>query len=540
MTDEPEKPKSFRDPVEPETRAERLLADCVLRGVTADVSGFEDEAEKEVRSAFLRGLCLNAENLNIAPRGLWLKGAKVLGTLDLDGVTLDRTLWFSNCIFTDRPILRDARGKTLGFIDCILPGIAADRLFLTGSLSLRGTMVIGEARFPGAKITVQVDCTEASFTNIGGKAFFADGLEVVDGLIFRGVTVAGETRLLGAKVGGQLICVEATFSNEGEAAFIADHLEVGRSLSFWRTTVTGETRLLSAKVGGQVDCTGASFVNEGGVAFDANRLEIEEALFFRELKAPIIGGMSLNHASVGSLVADGSGWPKPGNLDLDGFYYRTLGAYHPWPTLLGWIERQHSMQFTPQPYDHAIKVYRDAGHFADAREMGIAKEDAYRKHGGLDWWHQGLLSISKWTLAYGYKRWRALAWMFYAVIFAWMMFNSAYQQGYMRPSKERVFLHDCFTGVAVPSACAGWAERPLKWQKAPFYLPKDYPSFNALMYTLDTFFPFVDLHQEAYWLPWAGGQYGWVFWVWLWIHIITGWVLSTMAVSGLTGLIHKD
>jgi len=250
--------------------------------------------------------------------------------------------------------------------------------------------------------------------------------------------------------------------------------------------------------------------------------------------------MRLNHASVDSLVADGSGWPGPGLLDLDGFRYRTLGTYHPWTTLLGWIERQPLGQFTPQPYEQAIKVYREAGHLADAREMGIAKEDAYRKQGGLGWGHRAWLWFAKLTIAYGYKPWRALAWIFFAVMLAWMVFNSAYHQGYMRPAKERVFIHDCFNGKAASDQCSAWIERKLDWRAEPLRVPEDYPAFNGLMYSLDTFFPFVDFHQEAYWLPFAGDRFGWFFRFWLWLHIIAGWVLSTMAVAGLTGLIKKD
>lgn len=187
-----------------------------------------------------------------------------------------------------------------------------------------------------------------------------------------------------------------------------------------------------------------------------------------------------------------------------------------------------------------MKVYREAGHLSDAREMGIAKEDAYRKQGGLGRKHRAWLWFVKWTIAYGYKPWRAGVWIFFAVMFAWMVFNSAYHNGYMRPAKERVFIHDCFNGEAKSGQCSAWIERKLNWRADPLRVPQDYPAFNGLMYSLDTFFPFVDFHQEAYWLPFAGDQFGWFFRLWLWVHIIAGWVLSTMAVAGLTGIIKKD
>ena len=540
MTDEPEKPKSFRDPVEPETRAERLLADCVLSGEFADASGFKNDEDKIVRAKFLRDICLNAENRNFDPRGIQLVGVTVTGILDLEGAILDRPLMLIGCIFIDRLNLKDSKVKSLVFGACTLPGISADRLSVEGWLSFKDTTVTGETRLPGVTVTGDVNFEKTTFTNKGDKALFADGLKVGGNLSFHGVTVVGETRLLGAKVIGPVDCSKASFTNPGGPAFNADGVNVGGDLFFRRAMLVGETRLPGAKIVGDVDCSGSAFNNQGGNAFFAEGLEAGDRLIFYRLKMPVMGRMSLNQASVETLLADGSGWPGSGLLDLDGFRYRTLGDYHPWRTLLGWIERQIPRGFTPQPYEQAMKVYREAGHLADAREMGIAKEDAYRKQGGLGWWHRAWLLFAKWTIAYGYKPWRAGVWIFYAVMLAWMVFNSAYHQGYMRPAKERVFIHDCFNGEAKTGQCSAWIERKLKWRAEPLRMPEDYPAFNGLMYSLDTFFPFVDFHQEAYWLPFAGDRFGWFFRLWLWVHIIAGWVLSTMAVAGLTGLIKKD
>ena len=52
--------------------------------------------------------------------------------------------------------------------------------------------------------------------------------------------------------------------------------------------------------------------------------------------------------------------------------------------------------------------------------------------------------------------------------------------------------------------------------------------------------PIVDLHQEKYWLPDARKDYGWLYQAYLWLHIIFGWILTTVLVAGLTGLVKKD
>ena len=74
-----------------------------------------------------------------------------------------------------------------------------------------------------------------------------------------------------------------------------------------------------------------------------------------------------------------------------------------------------------------------------------------------------------------------------------------------------------------------------------------YPRFNFLVYSVDTFVPLIDLHQGKYWLPNAnrgheipkikGLHTGGLLRLYLWIHILMGWLLSTLLVVGLTGLV---
>lgn len=114
-----------------------------------------------------------------------------------------------------------------------------------------------------------------------------------------------------------------------------------------------------------------------------------------------------------------------------------------------------------------------------------------------------------------------------------------------------------------------------------------YPEFNSFFYSLDTFLPIVDLHQESYWIPhaqyshcpdapvtssMANAQdtersddghsrqrhhstegktralwnaiiqhvashrevYGTLLHVFVWFEIIMGWVLTTLIITGLT------
>ena len=69
---------------------------------------------------------------------------------------------------------------------------------------------------------------------------------------------------------------------------------------------------------------------------------------------------------------------------------------------------------------------------------------------------------------------------------------------------------------------------------------KSYPCLQPVLYSLDAFLPIVDLHQEKYWLPDSSKKMGWLFQAYLWLHISFGWILSTVFVAGLTGLVKKD
>jgi hypothetical protein len=75
---------------------------------------------------------------------------------------------------------------------------------------------------------------------------------------------------------------------------------------------------------------------------------------------------------------------------------------------------------------------------------------------------------------------------------------------------------------------------------------------NPLLYSLDVFLPFVNLHQEHYWWPdeAASGRGnlaglsllvdGRMLRCYLWLQIIAGWLLSAIFIAGVTGLMRND
>jgi len=66
------------------------------------------------------------------------------------------------------------------------------------------------------------------------------------------------------------------------------------------------------------------------------------------------------------------------------------------------------------------------------------------------------------------------------------------------------------------------------------------PLFNPFIYSLEVFVPLVDLHQERYFLPSGAAPGGAWFRGYFWLHIILGWVSSTLLVAALTGLVRRQ
>jgi len=172
-----------------------------------------------------------------------------------------------------------------------------------------------------------------------------------------------------------------------------------------------------------------------------------------------------------------------------------------------------------QPYEQLAKVFRAMGHESDRRKTLYAKHEDMRKYGkGLSkgaWAWNWFLGK---TIGHGYRTLFLLLWIIPVIAFGAFLFCYADNEGIIQPSKERVYLDAGFKGK----------------------VPERYSQFNPVIYSIDAFFPLVDLHQEDYWLPDSTRPGGNWFRYYLWLHIALGWVFSTLAVSAFTGIVKKE
>jgi hypothetical protein len=300
----------------------------------------------------------------------------------------------------------------------------------------------------------------------------------------------------GARIDGDLDFDRASLTNPGGIALNAAGISV-RQAALYRDGfhAQGQVSLLGGSIGGPLEFDRASMTNPGNWVLMLQDLRAA-VLVIRNLAGPL-ESVSLITAKVGTLVDDAASWPN--RVDLTGFTYdvlyedRTVTARR----RLGWLSRNPS-GYVPQPYEQLASVYRRAGRDEDARIVAIAKQRARRKTLSLPRKAWSLMLDS--LVGYGYRTWLAGVWLFGFVVVGWAVFDRAY-----------------------PAHMTSGA-RPAEPQ----------PTFQPMVYALDTLLPVVDLRQQNYWIPEGGAQW------WAWISILAGWVLTTAVVAALTGLLKRE
>jgi hypothetical protein len=396
-----------------------------------------------------------------------------------------------------------------------------------------------------------------------GFAILADGMDVKGNvLLTNGFKAEGETWFLGAVIGRDFNCEKGKFINKYGRAISADRIDVKGSV-FLREGFhsEGEVRFLGAAIGGDYDCTNGEFVNEDGKAIWADGMDVKGNVFFREGvkvggKVSLIGAkvgehfswihvkltektiLDLRNARTGALWDDKQSWPAKGNLLLDGFVYENFGDYAPKDanSRIEWLNKQYKQgqeRFRPGPYEQLAKVLEKMGHNEDAIKIRIKKEEELTRLGGFGWAGKLWRYILEFTIGYGYQLWRAWLCVGAFILIGFFIFWGGHKAGVIVPMEKDAYV----------SGQGG-------------QLREGYPKFSflgfsflgALVYSIDMFVPVLDLRMAKYWIPDANKSGKFLRFIpvrgdfvrgYMWLHIITGWILTTLLIVGLTGLVKK-
>jgi hypothetical protein len=539
------------------------------------------------------GSGLNANGAEVQGYVLLRNGFKAGGGVDLGGTRIDRNLDCSGGEFMGNDevpalnangaevkghvLLRDgfkAEGgvdlrvsKIDGFLDCRggqFVGTSKNPALNAYSMDVKGSVSLNDGFKAGGGVVLINAVIEGNFDCGGGQfmgseevlALNANSAEVQGYVLLRnGFKAEGGVDLGAAKIDRNLDCSGGQFiGNDQAPALNANGAEV-KGHVFLRNDFKAEggVDLIATKIDGNLDCACGQFISKGKAsALIADDAKIEGAATFNagfeadgivdfvaaqanaglvwsEVSSPEKAILDLRLTKVGKLLNPQNSWPNKNCLHVDGFVYDQIADGSP-PSAevqLGWLKRQPEDRFLSQPFQQLADVLRKMGLEEDARAVMIAKNEEHARYVQWrpEWLWYGLFGQ---LIGYGYSPWRAFAISLIVIGIGWWLFRRGYRRGLITPAGDAKYTIE--KDGARPSS-------------------DDYPKFNAFVYSLENFVPIVRLGIGEHWTPNAnrlaasGNRLrfpprtgGWLR-GYLWFHIIAGWVLTTLWVGGITGIV---
>lgn len=492
--------------------------------------------------------------------GTWVKefsadGLTVAGSLYLDhefqcedGVSLHKAIIGDDLMCNGGHFYCDSNNST---------ALDAESARIGGSVFMEdGFSAEGNLEFESASIGKDLSIDHAHLRAIDLHSYFLDAQKAkIDGNVYLTKVIAhGTARFDGAIVQGSMVCMSIVCSNIPDEVFTASGAHLGDVAFFEKCQMYGGVRFDHAVINEDVTFDGSSFI----VDSDHDAISIE----FAEIKGNVnlnsglrvkgtinLAGLNAGHrlslagpdssdewsldlrsTKVTTLSDTEKSWPKSNHLLLNNFHYDQIDDNSPIDveSRIKWLRLQPTADYLPQPYVELADFYRRTGHEEEAKQVLIAKNDDYANH--LHWYSLSHLwySLIGRLVGYGYKTGRAFGVSLLFVIVGTFIFGYGRRRDLILPSNDKAY---------------SIADGELN-------VRKNYPPFNPFIYSLETFVPLVKLGMDDYWRPNAecGRQLRFFkkgFSVttdgllrgYLWIHILAGWVLTTLWVGGLTGLI---
>ncbi len=457
-------------------------------------------------------------------RGIAIAAAKIAGKLDLSYVTLHFPLTIAQSIINDGIDLTHAESRLIALDGSYCGPIAAHGVAVRGGISLRGFRALGMVDISGAVISDNVDCGEAHLLHRAATALNAEHVNVGGSMLLDdGFRAIGQVNLRGAAIGDNLDCTGGVFLNRDRVAIMANGIKVGGNAIFdggFRTN--GMVALQRATIGADLSFRRASFTGTQAGGADLSRASIEGRLVWMTIEKTPRTTLDLSDAHLEQLADEEASWPAPENFSLEGCHYNSIasGFTH----LDGRLRMLRSVRpFSPQAYTELAAALRRQGREREAMRVAIEREDLRREHEKMSFLGRMAHRLFGIATGHGYKANRVMFVPAFFVLAGWLLFSAGYREGVVLPATQEVYTQFLSSRT----------------------LPPSYPAFNPLIYSLDTFLPLTDFHQEDYWYPNPNRTCrsfqrpepcGTVLHWYLGVHILAGWVF---AILGLAGLLAK-
>ena len=498
---------------------------------------------------------ISANVIHVA--GDWImRGADLSGSIRIPGADIEGQL-----------ALTDSTIKS-GIL-----AIRADGCRIRGGWYMGRARITGRIRFPAAIIDNQVRFKGSEFNVVQGPAIVLSGSRIKRDLILSD----------GFKATGGIVLdqteVDGVVDFQGSNIECAYHYRSGTTVS-----LRDQDELVAI-----FDRTAVSFVDAR-----LGRLQMPEKPEFRP-----VGIIDFSRAQVGTFEDYADAWPPPvdrkrpketgrsldelgldiDHLILDGFSYEHLenpsGLLPGDPrsrsmstakSRLNWLFGQSEIDlydhFKPQAWVQLSKRLDAQGFHEDARQLSIERRR----------WHRRSQSVKKLTqlqsylldlfALFGFNPWRTIGWMcVFVILFSGIWYTAAMNCTRSGCTDETVY---------VRSEYGRFSGDPATFQRT-------YPQFHALAYSFDLFIPIINFGYQDYWRPnirygpitsWklpdsvselaryvtdrGSGEpsgtnsfivhitWGGILYVLSIVEMILGLVLSSLAITGFTGLLRQD
>lgn len=473
--------------------AEEVLFKKVPQGlgmvVTVSSEGgytaIENRTNLLIKAERLAWLCTNPKAQSyITRKGIYIKGCYIDGLLDLQFAEISHPLIFEKCSFPDGVNFTDANLSYVDFSDCTVDSFVGNNASFSGGLHLRrGFRSNRGVALMYANISDVLDCEGGCFANNNDVALALNGVNINGALFMRkGFRAEGEVHLVGAKIRDVVDCSEGSFLNEKGYAITAERLHVQGDVVFYDSTIKGKVYLTKAL--------------------------IEKQLIWRGTPAEENVILDLRYSKIGNIWDEVASWPAQGHLFIQGLEYDSFHnePFIPVKERIKWLELQPSIPFPAQSYEHLSKVLASGGYHEEANTVQSHK--ARNEISLMPFHKRWLCHALLWPIGYGYKPLRLLWFIIPFLIFSSGLFRRSQKDGLIVASSDNL------------------------------------DKFRPFLYALDLFVPVVDLRVEKNWhlaLPRHNDQKKQLLKRFLPVfhstYIITGWIMTTLLVLGLSGLI---
>lgn len=509
---------------EPLLPAERRLVDQAATGARVEIGNGElpdsDAQDVEIRAGLIRLILLELDPTAIPhAKGIRVRGARITGTLDFQGVDCANDLSLSRCVMDKTLVFVNARMRGVFLSGCICPGISADNALFDGSVYLRnGFVSTAEIALPGARISGDLQICDAQIDGNGRAALFANSL----------------------RVGGSVYLGDYPFDSEdselrADGAIILSNGDIEEDFYCRNVAVS------AANQAGHSIADGAEGSN--AIALSLTRCEIRGVLYFKQNQ--VSGGIiNLSGAQTRRLNDEPNGAGSGHAIRLDGFEYQDFAQHTDTSVAvrLDWLARRpDGIDFRAQPYEHLARVLDRIGHREDAEKVLIEKERLQRAanraaaslalrsvmtvRDGLGWF----------LIAYGYRPSRVILWALVLILGLGVYFQKTWDAGDMTPAAAPILISAPWVAATLEHP-----ENPGAFWSAVGQAGQDYETFQAFAYAADLLIPIVNLGQEEAWGPSTSrSPWGWHGWWIRWLAKVTGWVITALGAAAVTGVIRR-